>query len=141
VNVAIVISAADNVATALEAIDAGQTIQAGGSTVTAAEAIPRGHKIALRDIPAGDRVVKYGSAIGTASSHIAAGAHVHTHNVASARGRGDRAVSNPHADRSAEASRSTDIAEASRSTDIKEREALAERTSNDAARLAEPDEA
>ena len=129
---AVVISAADNVATALEAIDAGQRIEAGGAAVTASEPIPRGHKIALRDIRAGDTVVKYGSPIGTASSHIAAGAHVHTHNVASARGRGDRAVSNPHTDRSAKASRSTDT---------KEREALAERTSDDTARLAEPDEA
>jgi altronate dehydratase len=88
-NAAIVITAADNVATALEPIAAGQTISAGASTVTAAEAIPRGHKIALRAIPAGDVVMKYGSAIGTASLDIAAGAHVHTHNVASTRGRGD----------------------------------------------------
>ena len=88
----IVISSADNVATALETIEAGQTIAAGGSTVVAAEPIPRGHKIALRAIAAGDRVMKYGSPIGTASSDIAAGAHVHTHNVASARGRGDRAA-------------------------------------------------
>src|SRR5262245_32696339 len=58
----------------------------------AAEPIPRGHKIALRAIHAGDRVIKYGSPIGTASSEIAAGAHVHTHNVASARGRGDLAA-------------------------------------------------
>jgi hypothetical protein len=35
--------------------------------------------------------VKYGSPIGHASSDIAAGAHVHTHNVASDRGRGDLA--------------------------------------------------
>jgi altronate dehydratase len=86
---AIVISADDNVATALEGIEAGQTVRAGSSTVTATEAIPRGHKIALRAIAAGDRVIKYGSPIGTASHEIAAGAHVHTHNVASARGRGD----------------------------------------------------
>jgi altronate dehydratase len=88
---AIVISADDNVATTLEAIEPGQTVRAGGSDVTATEAIPRGHKIALRAIPAGDRVIKYGSPIGTASRAIAAGAHVHTHNVASARGRGDLA--------------------------------------------------
>jgi len=89
---AIVISADDNVATALDALDAGQTIEAGGATVTVAEAIPRGHKIALRPIPAGAIVMKYGSAIGHASSDIAAGAHVHTHNVASDRGRGDLAA-------------------------------------------------
>ena len=87
----IVISADDNVATALEALDAGQTIQARGATVTVAEAIPRGHKISLRAIPAGAIVMKYGSAIGHASADIAAGAHVHTHNVASDRGRGDLA--------------------------------------------------
>lgn len=86
---AIVISANDNVATALEAIEAGDTVTAGGSTVTAVDTIPRGHKIAVRAIPAGTHVVKYGNAIGTASEAIAPGAHVHTHNVASNRGRGD----------------------------------------------------
>jgi hypothetical protein len=86
---AIVISSSDNVATALEPLAAGQTILAGATTVVAAEPIPRGHKIALRPIPAGEVVMKYGNAIGTASSNIAAGAHVHTHNVASGRGRGD----------------------------------------------------
>lgn len=88
---AIVISADDNVATALEALEAGQTIQAGGSTVTLVDAIPRGHKLALCAIPAGAIVMKYGSTIGHASSDIRAGAHVHTHNVASDRGRGDLA--------------------------------------------------
>ena len=91
-SLALVISARDNVATALEPLDAGQTIRAGDATVTVAEAIPRGHKIALRAIAAGEAVVKYGSPIGTASSGIAAGAHVHTHNVASTRGRGDLGV-------------------------------------------------
>lgn len=90
-NQAIVISDADNVATALEPIAAGDAVSAGGVTVTATEAIPRGHKIALRSIRAGAIVTKYGSAIGTASADIAAGAHVHTHNVASTRGRGDLA--------------------------------------------------
>jgi hypothetical protein len=35
--------------------------------------------------------VKYGSSIGTATADIPAGAHVHTQNVASTRGRGDLA--------------------------------------------------
>ena len=88
-NPAIVISARDNVATALDALDAGQTIHVGTSELTVTEPIPRGHKVALSPIRAGEIVVKYGSAIGTASIDIAAGAHVHTHNVASGRGRGD----------------------------------------------------
>jgi altronate dehydratase len=90
-NAVIVISAADNVATALEPLDAGRSLRIGEVDITAAEAIPRGHKIALRAIRAGEPVVKYGSPIGSASADIAAGAHVHTHNVNSARGRGDLA--------------------------------------------------
>jgi hypothetical protein len=95
VNPAIVISATDNVATALEPLEPGATIRVGGLTVTVLDKIPRGHKVALASIPRGDRVVKYGSAIGTASADIACGAHVHTHNVASDRGRGDLAADRP----------------------------------------------
>ena len=91
-NAVLVISERDNVATALEPIDAGREVRAGTAMVVAAEAIPRGHKLAVRAIRAGEPVVKYGSPIGTASADIAAGAHVHTHNVASTRGRGDLAV-------------------------------------------------
>jgi altronate hydrolase len=88
-NAALLISAADNVATALEPLDPGRTVRIGAITITIVEAIPRGHKVALCAIRAGERVVKYGSPIGSASSDIAPGTHVHTHNVASARGRGD----------------------------------------------------
>jgi hypothetical protein len=44
--------------------------------------VPFGHKVALRDIEAGERVVKYGQPIGVATARIAAGAHVHIHNLA-----------------------------------------------------------
>ena len=91
-NRAILISTADNVATALEALDAGRQVQVGGASITLAEAIPRGHKFAIVAIGAGEKVMKYGSPIGSASADIAPGAHVHTHNVASARGRGDLAA-------------------------------------------------
>lgn len=94
-NAVLVISARDNVATALDALDAGRELRLGARTLVVAEAIPRGHKIALCAIPAGDAVVKYGSPIGRASADIAAGAHVHTHNVASTRGRGDLAETAP----------------------------------------------
>jgi len=89
VNAALVISARDNVATALEPLAAGRAIAVGDLTIVVTESIPRGHKIALQAIRAGEPVVKYGSPIGTASMDIPAGMHVHTHNVASARGRGD----------------------------------------------------
>jgi len=87
----IVISPRDNVATALEPLAPGQVLRVGDASVTVADPVPRGHKVALVAIPAGGEVVKYGSSIGVASAPIAAGAHVHTHNVASGRGRGDLA--------------------------------------------------
>ena len=99
---AIVISARDNVATALDALDVGRVLEVETAKVTVAEPIPRGHKVALRAIRAGEEIIKYGSAIGTATADIAPGAHVHTHNVASDRGRGDRAEAERAAARLAE---------------------------------------
>ncbi len=40
-----------------------------------------GHKYALRDIAAGENIIKYGNPIGHATCDIKAGEHVHTHNV------------------------------------------------------------
>jgi hypothetical protein len=92
VNAAIVISARDNVATALEPLEPGRTIQLEEVALTIAERVPRGHKVAIRAIRAGEPVLKYGNPIGTATADILPGTHVHTHNVASARGRGDLAA-------------------------------------------------
>jgi altronate dehydratase len=86
---ALVISDRDNVATALQPLENGRVLDLDAGSVTVREAIPPGHKVALRAIGAGEAVIKYGSPIGTASTAIAAGSHVHTHNVASGRGRGD----------------------------------------------------
>jgi len=88
VNPVIVISAGDNVATALEALEPGRVL----ADVTVRDAIPRGHKVALARIASGAAVIKYGSSIGVATEEILPGAHVHTHNVSSARGRGDLAA-------------------------------------------------
>ncbi len=88
---ALVIDARDNVATALRVIEPGDEVLVGARAVVALDRIPAGHKIATADIPAGMPVVKYGSPIGLAIADINAGAHVHTHNLASTRGRGDLA--------------------------------------------------
>jgi altronate hydrolase len=56
----------------------------GGSTVenvTTRGLIPPGHKIAMRDIATGQPVRRYNQVIGFASKPIAAGEHVHTHNL------------------------------------------------------------
>lgn len=41
-----------------------------------------GHKYALRSIAKGENVIKYGMPVGHATADIAAGEHVHTHNLA-----------------------------------------------------------
>ena len=88
----LVISERDNVATALQPLHVGQAVDVGGYVVTVTESIASGHKVALRRVATGEPVIKYGSPIGTATVVIEPGAHVHTHNVASSRGRGDLGV-------------------------------------------------
>lgn len=85
----IVISGSDNVATALEPLEAGRRLTIDTTEIIVRETIPAGHKVALRAIAAGEAVIKYGSAIGLATLDIESGAHVHAHNVESRRGRGD----------------------------------------------------
>lgn len=83
----------DNVATALEALPAGADVDpahdSSRTPVILIDPIDFGHKFAIREIPAGEAVVKYGASIGRASRHIRAGEHVHVHNTESNRGRGD----------------------------------------------------
>ena len=43
--------------------------------------LENGHKYALRDINAGENVIKYGNPIGHATADIKKGEHVHTHNM------------------------------------------------------------
>ncbi|MFM2089730.1 MAG: hypothetical protein RLZZ127_219 [Planctomycetota bacterium] len=73
----------DDVAVALADLPPGAEI---GPGLRVREPVPRGHKVALHDIAAGNRVVKYGYPIGTATAAIAGGAHVHAHNLATALG-------------------------------------------------------
>jgi altronate dehydratase small subunit len=49
-----------------------------------------GHKFALRDIQQDELVIKYGEAIGQATTKIRKGEHVHIHNVEGLKGRGDK---------------------------------------------------
>jgi (2R)-sulfolactate sulfo-lyase subunit alpha len=49
--------------------------------IAVVDPVPLGHKLALVDIPQGERVVEYGVPIGRATRAIHAGEHVHTHNL------------------------------------------------------------
>jgi len=82
---AIVLDARDNVAVATVDLAAEADVSVAGHVVTLLDPIPVGHKFALAPIAEGGHVLKYGEVIGTATSAIAAGGHVHVHNVVSAR--------------------------------------------------------
>lgn len=71
----------DDVAIAVTAISAGDQVRAGSAAVTARQDIARGHKIAVRELRAGQAVTRYGQTIGFAATEIAAGEHVHEHNL------------------------------------------------------------
>lgn len=82
---AIALDPADNVAVALRALAAGEQVAIEGAPLILQTAIPTGHKLALEEIAAGAPVRKYGETVGIASARIAAGEHVHVHNVRSSR--------------------------------------------------------
>ena len=72
---------ADEVAVLRRTLKAGTELLNGSMRVTAARTIPAGHKIALQPISDGAPVRRYGQIIGFAQGDIAAGDHVHTHNL------------------------------------------------------------
>ena len=82
---AMIIDAKDNVAVAIEPIAKGDNAvyvcEGREVSLPALEDITIYHKLATRDIQAGEPVVKYGEHIGIASCDIKAGEHVHVHNV------------------------------------------------------------
>ena len=89
------LSPRDNVAVALKALEPGAIVALDDLEVSAMQAIPSGHKIALLEIPLGDPILKYGQTMGRATVTIQPGDHVHVHNVEGLRGRGDLAPRTP----------------------------------------------
>lgn len=83
--------AGDSVAVAVDDIAAGDEVSGraldGGGTVAvrARDAVPLGHKLALRDLAEGSEVIEYGVPIGEATAPIQSGDHVHVHNLRSIR--------------------------------------------------------
>ncbi|MDR3627055.1 MAG: altronate dehydratase family protein [Ignavibacteriaceae bacterium] len=71
----------DNVVVAVELLTAGEKILPEGIEITLAENINKGHKIAIHDIKAGEKVIKYGHVIGHAVTDMKTGEWVHSHNL------------------------------------------------------------
>lgn len=87
INDAIRININDNVCIALKELVKNETIK----VVTINEVklilliddVSFGHKIALKNIKKGDKILKYGEIIGEASEDISKGSLVHSHNLIS----------------------------------------------------------
>ncbi len=77
------LDAADNIAVAASDLAAGEVVVVDGVALTLERATPTGHKVAVRPIAPGEKIVKYRTPIGSATAAIAPGAYVHTHNLAS----------------------------------------------------------
>ena len=70
---------ADDVVIACRELESGTALPREG--ISCRERIPAGHKVATRAIAAGEPVRRYSQVIGFATQAIAAGAHVHVHNL------------------------------------------------------------
>lgn len=82
----LVLDKKDNVAVSMAPVKAGDQVDfSGGENVVAIDEVPFAHKIAIKSIPRGARVYKYGEVIGEATEDISAGQHVHVHNIRSLR--------------------------------------------------------
>jgi hypothetical protein len=73
----------DNVYIVIQKMEKGESLLINGRTVTVPAIIEVGHKIAKLDITAGDKIIKYGVPIGSASTDISIGSHIHLHNMKS----------------------------------------------------------
>ncbi len=88
---AIVMADNDNVATALDPINVGSSVETTSKTgdnpktIIAKVDIPTGNKIALKDLYPGDAMIKYNVDCGKVYRHIPKGGFVHVHNVKSHR--------------------------------------------------------
>jgi altronate hydrolase len=83
----IVINQKDNVAVALNPLNAGTRVsvkvQGRIEKMQVLSDIPVGHKFALKDMDEGEAVIKYGEPIGQSTARISRGEHVHVHNLVS----------------------------------------------------------
>ena len=81
----LILHTSDAVAVVTETISKGNgvTYVSGGQEVTikATDNIPIYHKVAVKNVPKGSSVIKYGAVIGYATADIRIGDYVHTQNL------------------------------------------------------------
>ena len=73
----------DNVYIVRKSIMAGDQVMVNGKILSFEKEIRLGHKVAAKDIQQGERIIKYGVPIGSATENIPVGTHIHLHNMKS----------------------------------------------------------
>jgi hypothetical protein len=73
----------DNVLTVIANFEPGETVWISGQAAALSQRLPFGHKVAAGPIAVGEKIIKYGVPIGSATQPIARGELVHTHNLKS----------------------------------------------------------
>jgi altronate hydrolase len=79
----------DNIVVAARLLEPGETIEVVGRSITIAEMIRMGHKVAIAPIARGQRVLKYGQQIGVTTAAVEPGQWVHCHNLMNSAGERD----------------------------------------------------
>ena len=77
------LASGDNIAVATRELAVGSTVDIDGTAIELKSRVDVGHKFAVRPIRSGERILKYGAPIGSATTDIAAGEYIHIHNLRS----------------------------------------------------------
>lgn len=73
----------DNILVLARSLDAGDEVVIEGASHILKVSLGLGHKIAAKKIATGEKILKYGAPIGSATAEIQPGEHVHLHNMKS----------------------------------------------------------
>lgn len=71
----------DNCVVVARELPVGENVEIDGVHLVVGPAMTIGHKLARCAVSEGEKVIKYGAIIGHATAAIAAGEHIHTHNL------------------------------------------------------------
>ncbi len=74
---------ADNVYIVRVPLQANDSVEIDGKSYVIRQSLGFGHKIAATPLQPGDKIIKFGIPIGSATEHINIGDHVHLHNMKS----------------------------------------------------------
>lgn len=77
------LSPGDNVLIVARSLPAGSEVLVGDVWIRLTTALGLGHKVAAREIRAGEKIIKCHVPIGSSTRDIAIGEHVHLHNIKS----------------------------------------------------------